>query len=252
MIEAIEEAGRTMDGIATTRSVGTLVKELVGEKVEQEAQRVKASIVTLGRAEIGESQQPLPRDATQSSILIARQQRNSDHSGPRSEHSSPGMPLLPPPEPRRNTGIYVALALLLAALTGASVMVWMSTQQAARDREMAQRASVEAREARLEREAAERERRDAALAARTAQAQPQTNAPGTQTAPSAPAEESTGGGRRSGGRRDPGAAQDMRPPETTSTMSQPATQATPEMAPEMAAPARNNDDDVIFNPYRQN
>lgn len=254
MIEAIEEAARTVEGVSSTRNVGTLVKELVGEKVEQEAQRVKASIAMLGRAEIGEAQHPIPRDGSSASVsltdsrVVARAaNRNTDSS--RSGDGTPaGVLLMPPPEPRRgNGGLYVAITLLLAGLTGAAVMLWMSNQQAARDREAAARAALEAREARLEREQ-EAEAR-AAMEASAAEQRAAMGTPAATTAPAPAQEESASTSRRRGtpGSRESSSAQ--APAVTPATMAAPA--PTPQPTPTEMAPARSNDE-VIFNPYRQN
>jgi serine/threonine-protein kinase len=61
--EALDDAaGRT--GVAKTRDVAEVVQALDAEKLQGERQRVRDSIEMLGRAEIGASQVPMPREGT--------------------------------------------------------------------------------------------------------------------------------------------------------------------------------------------
>ena len=264
MIEAIEEAARAVDGIATTRAVGSLVKELVGEKVEQEAARVKSSIVTLGRAEIGEAQLPIPRDGSSASLsltgarVVARNPDGSRADNTRSNEisrSGEGTPaggvyLSAPPtvESRRGAMFYIGLAAVFAALTGAAVAVWMSTEQAARDRESAVRAADEARQARLEREreAAERLAAERLAEARAAEVARATSGTATGATTSDAVEEATA--RSSGGRRPTRGAESAPagsapPPATTAQAPAQAQTPTP-------PPAMTQSDDIFVNPYR--
>lgn len=61
--EALDSvAGR--GGVAKTRDVAEVVRDLDAEKLQDERQRVRDAIELLGRAEIGASKVPMPRDST--------------------------------------------------------------------------------------------------------------------------------------------------------------------------------------------
>ena len=63
--EALDDAaGRT--GIAKTRDVAEVVRALDADKLQEERQRVRDSIETLGRAEIAASKVPMPREGVPS------------------------------------------------------------------------------------------------------------------------------------------------------------------------------------------
>lgn len=63
-----EEFGEALDdaagrgGVAKTRDVAAVVRQLEGEKLADERRRLREAIAMLGRAEIGESSVPMPRE----------------------------------------------------------------------------------------------------------------------------------------------------------------------------------------------
>jgi eukaryotic-like serine/threonine-protein kinase len=64
--EAVEQAAREAEGLGTNRAVGDVVRTYIGEKLQQERERIKGAIEFLGRADMSEAAMPLPREGSQS------------------------------------------------------------------------------------------------------------------------------------------------------------------------------------------
>jgi len=65
-IEALEEAARRFGGVGSSRQVAGVVKSLVGDKLKEEAGRIRTAVDDLGHSGIGEALLPLPVEGSDS------------------------------------------------------------------------------------------------------------------------------------------------------------------------------------------
>ena len=68
---ALEAAAHNGPGIATPRAVGSIMREVLSEKIDAQKKRVRDAIERLGRSEIGEAAMPIPREGSSSAVSIS-------------------------------------------------------------------------------------------------------------------------------------------------------------------------------------
>jgi serine/threonine-protein kinase len=66
--DALEEAAKQSEGVASGRQVAEVVRAYASEKLQEERQRVRDAIDQLGRTDLGEAQMPLPREGSGSAV----------------------------------------------------------------------------------------------------------------------------------------------------------------------------------------
>lgn len=67
LAEALEQVARAHGGVASARSVGSEVRKWRHEKLDEQRERVKGAMTTLGHADVTETALPVPRDGSRSS-----------------------------------------------------------------------------------------------------------------------------------------------------------------------------------------
>jgi len=115
-------AGRT--GLAKTRDVAEVVRELDADKLQDERQRVRDAIDLLGRAEIAASKVPMPRDST-GRVSLANVERVGTGSyvhGPRSGAQARGTQA--PSAPESHLLKWLVMLLAVAVFGYAGFLAW--------------------------------------------------------------------------------------------------------------------------------
>ncbi len=119
--EAIELTATKNEGIATARAVSGIVRELVGEKVEEEQRKVKSAIALSTSAASGtQARVPIPSSASQVMIPTAPTQsrivaRDMPLPG---EHTGSGQVVVVQEDSRKTSVLLITALILVAAAAG--------------------------------------------------------------------------------------------------------------------------------------
>ncbi|HSN83539.1 MAG TPA: serine/threonine-protein kinase [Polyangiales bacterium] len=115
-------AGRA--GVAKTRDVAEVVRDLDAEKLQDERQRVRDAIELLGRAEIGLSKVPMPRDST-GRVSTAEVQAAGTGSFVHGRISESGIDPVDNPAPAESHLLrWLVMLLALVVLMYAGFLTW--------------------------------------------------------------------------------------------------------------------------------
>jgi len=113
-LDALEQAGRQAQGVGTLRMVATVVKNLVGDKMREEAERVRHAIDDLGHADLRDVLLPLPAEGSGSHVSMPPAHDPEARTRAERPSARPEMP----PRPRLGLSVAVGAAafiLLVAA-----------------------------------------------------------------------------------------------------------------------------------------
>lgn len=118
---ALEAAAHNGPGIATPRAVGSIMREVLAEKIDKQKKRVRDAIDRLGVSEIGEAAMPIPREGSSSAVSVSRAPEDPTLSARPSA-------LQVAQDPTRRSRIMIAIGAGLLLLTGGVAWTMLSSE----------------------------------------------------------------------------------------------------------------------------